>query len=46
MGHNPFVQPGVEAYKKAMFAMIGKPGYEKIAVDMKDDIKEIEKVRV
>jgi len=25
-GHNPFVQPGVEAYKKAMFAMLGKPG--------------------
>ena len=46
MGHNPFVQPGVEAYKKAMFAMIGKPGYEEIAQDMKEDIKEIEKVRV
>ena len=25
-GHNPFIQPGVEAYKKAMFAMLGKPG--------------------
>ncbi|MCP4583769.1 MAG: glucose-6-phosphate isomerase [candidate division Zixibacteria bacterium] len=27
-GHNPFIQPGVEAYKKAMFAMLGKPGTE------------------
>jgi len=28
-GHNPFIQPGVEAYKKAMFAMLGKPGTER-----------------
>lgn len=28
-GHNPFIQPGVEAYKKAMFALAGKPGNEK-----------------
>lgn len=28
LGHNPFVQPGVESYKNAMFALIGKPGYE------------------
>ncbi|MEA1935236.1 MAG: glucose-6-phosphate isomerase [Thermodesulfobacteriota bacterium] len=27
-GHNPFIQPGVEAYKKAIFAMAGKPGSE------------------
>jgi len=27
-GHNPFIQPGVEAYKKAMFALAGKPGCE------------------
>ena len=26
---NPFKQPGVEAYKKKMFTLIGKPGYEK-----------------
>jgi len=26
---NPFDQPGVEAYKKNMFALLGKPGYEK-----------------
>jgi glucose-6-phosphate isomerase len=29
LGVNPFDQPGVEAYKKNMFALIGKPGYEK-----------------
>ena len=29
MGVNPFNQPGVEAYKKNMFALLGKPGYEK-----------------
>ncbi|MEK3911489.1 glucose-6-phosphate isomerase [Paenibacillus sp. FSL H7-0331] len=29
MGVNPFDQPGVEAYKKNMFALLGKPGYEK-----------------
>ncbi|MBE3592937.1 MAG: glucose-6-phosphate isomerase [Thermoanaerobacter sp.] len=28
-GVNPFDQPGVEAYKKNMFALLGKPGYEK-----------------
>jgi glucose-6-phosphate isomerase len=36
MGINPFNQPGVEAYKKNMFALLGKEGYE----DMK---KELEK---
>ena len=28
LGVNPFDQPGVESYKKNMFAMLGKPGYE------------------
>ncbi len=32
IGVNPFDQPGVEAYKKNMFALLGKPGYE----DQKD----------
>ena len=27
-GVNPFNQPGVESYKKNMFALLGKPGYE------------------
>jgi glucose-6-phosphate isomerase len=30
LGVNPFNQPGVEAYKKNMFSLLGKPGYEKI----------------
>lgn len=30
MGVNPFDQPGVEAYKKNMFALLGKPGYEEL----------------
>ena len=29
LGVNPFNQPGVEAYKKNMFALLAKPGYEK-----------------
>ena len=29
LGVNPFDQPGVENYKKNMFALLGKPGYEK-----------------
>jgi glucose-6-phosphate isomerase len=28
LGVNPFNQPGVEDYKKNMFALLGKPGYE------------------
>lgn len=36
LGVNPFNQPGVEAYKKNMFALLGKPGYE----DMKKDLEE------
>ena len=28
LGVNPFDQPGVDAYKKNMFALLGKPGYE------------------
>ena len=30
LGVNPFNQPGVESYKKNMFALLGKPGYEDI----------------
>ena len=36
LGVNPFDQPGVEAYKKNMFALLGKPGYE----DMKSALEE------
>lgn len=31
---NPFDQPGVEAYKKNMFALLGKPGFEKESEDI------------
>lgn len=31
LGVNPFDQPGVEAYKKNMFALLGKPGFEQEA---------------
>lgn len=31
LGVNPFDQPGVEDYKKNMFALLGKPGYEALA---------------
>jgi glucose-6-phosphate isomerase len=32
LGVNPFDQPGVEAYKKNMFALLEKPGYEKLNI--------------
>ncbi|MBO7179833.1 MAG: glucose-6-phosphate isomerase [Clostridia bacterium] len=31
---NPFDQPGVESYKKNMFALLGKPGYESLREDL------------
>ncbi len=31
---NPFDQPGVEAYKKNMFALLGKPGYEELKAEL------------
>lgn len=34
LGINPFDQPGVEAYKKNMFALLGKPGYEEIKAEL------------
>ena len=34
LGVNPFDQPGVESYKKNMFALLGKPGYE----DLKEEL--------
>ncbi len=34
LGVNPFDQPGVEAYKKNMFALLGKPGYENMKSDL------------
>jgi len=34
LGVNPFNQPGVEAYKKNMFALLGKPGYEDLREEL------------
>jgi glucose-6-phosphate isomerase len=39
---NPFDQPGVEAYKKNMFALLGKTGYEKLRNDLASRTKEID----
>ena len=33
-GVNPFNQPGVESYKRNMFALLGKPGFESLAADL------------
>ncbi|MDT2802084.1 glucose-6-phosphate isomerase [Vagococcus lutrae] len=33
---NPFDQPGVEAYKKNMFALLGKPGFEDLAKELNE----------
>ena len=41
LGVNPFDQPGVEAYKKNMFALLGKPGYEELAKELAKGIKKI-----
>lgn len=40
LGVNPFNQPGVEAYKKNMFALLGKPGYEDQAEVLKKRLSE------
>lgn len=36
LGINPFDQPGVEAYKKNMFALLGKPGYEELKAELEE----------
>ncbi len=40
LGVNPFNQPGVEAYKKNMFALLGKPGYEEAARELSEKLKK------
>lgn len=35
---NPFDQPGVEAYKKNMFALLGKPGYEALRQELAEKL--------
>ena len=37
---NPFDQPGVESYKKNMFALLGKPGYEDRKAELEAALKE------
>ena len=39
LGVNPFNQPGVEAYKKNMFALLGKPGYEAQKAELEARLK-------
>ncbi len=39
-GINPFNQPGVEAYKNNMFALLGKPGYENESEAIRERINE------
>ena len=39
LGVNPFDQPGVESYKKNMFALLGKPGYEDLRADLEARLK-------
>ncbi len=39
LGVNPFNQPGVEEYKKNMFALLGKPGYEEQKYVLEDRLK-------
>ena len=40
LGVNPFDQPGVESYKKNMFALIGKPGYEDMKAQLEERLKK------
>ncbi|MGN0557624.1 MAG: glucose-6-phosphate isomerase [Acutalibacteraceae bacterium] len=39
LGVNPFNQPGVESYKKNMFALLGKPGYEDMTAALQERLK-------
>ena len=41
LGVNPFDQLGVEAYKKNMFALLGKPGYEEAGKELEKKLKEV-----
>lgn len=40
LGVNPFDQPGVEAYKKNMFALLGKPGYESLKAELESQLHQ------
>ncbi len=40
LGVNPFNQPGVEAYKANMFALLGKPGYEEQKAELEKRLNQ------
>ena len=40
LGVNPFDQPGVEDYKKNMFALLGKPGYEAMGAELRAKLEQ------
>lgn len=42
IGVNPFDQPGVEAYKKNMFALLGKPGYEQERIALAERLQTLD----
>ena len=45
-GINPFIQPGVEAYKKAMFALAGKPGFDEYRREMEKKAAAFRKLTI
>jgi len=46
LSHNPFIQPGVEAYKNAMFALIGKPGFEEKATKIEKNLTKLKRIKI
>ena len=46
LGHNPFIQPGVVAYKDAIFGLANKPGHEPRGAKMREEMAAVEKVVV
>jgi glucose-6-phosphate isomerase len=40
LGVNPFDQPGVEAYKKNMFALLGKKGFENQTAELQQRLQQ------
>lgn len=45
-GINPFVQPGVEAYKKAVFGLAGKPGHKERGDRIRKQIADMDRIVV
>ena len=38
LGINPYDQPGVEAYKKNLFGLLGKPGFEELTKELQNKL--------